>query len=170
MVLSEYGKEAGKLGAQQTIIRRHVSTEYDLKFLQKSLLRKNISGFILKARSRWSKHWKKMDLFEKKPFFFLLWRRANARNISQHTLYGVQHIHINLTLIHCMSYLLYNVCLTDTNTTWLEKKRISTLNLWISVMIISFPCCSFCCLMWSCMYCTLSWFPRRFTYRIHRKY
>ena len=31
-----------------------------------------------------------------------LWRRANARNVSQHTLYGVQHIHINLTLIHCM--------------------------------------------------------------------
>ena len=31
----------------------------------------------------------------------LLWRRANARNVSQHTLYGVQHIHINLTLIHC---------------------------------------------------------------------
>ena len=28
------------------------------------------------------------------------WRRANARNVSQHTLYGVQHIHINLTLIH----------------------------------------------------------------------
>ena len=26
-------------------------------------------------------------------------RRANARNVSQHTLYGVQHIHINLTLI-----------------------------------------------------------------------
>ena len=31
----------------------------------------------------------------------LLWRRANARSVSQHTLYGVQHIHINLTLIHC---------------------------------------------------------------------
>ena len=31
----------------------------------------------------------------------LLWWRANARNISQHTLYGIQHIHINLTLIHC---------------------------------------------------------------------
>ena len=31
-----------------------------------------------------------------------LWRRANAQNVSQHTLsYGVQHIHINLTLIHC---------------------------------------------------------------------
>ena len=30
----------------------------------------------------------------------LLWRRANARNISQHTLYGGQHIHINLRLIH----------------------------------------------------------------------
>ena len=30
----------------------------------------------------------------------MLWRRANARNVSQHTLYGVQHIHINLTLIH----------------------------------------------------------------------
>ena len=36
--------------------------------------------------------------------FFLLWRRANARNVSQHTLYGVQHIHINLTLIHCTFY------------------------------------------------------------------
>ena len=31
-----------------------------------------------------------------------LWRRANARNVSQHTLYGVHHIHINLTLIHCI--------------------------------------------------------------------
>ena len=31
----------------------------------------------------------------------LLWRRANARNVGQHTLYGVQHIDINLTLIHC---------------------------------------------------------------------
>ena len=31
----------------------------------------------------------------------LLWRRANPRNISQHTLYGVQHIQINLMLIHC---------------------------------------------------------------------
>ena len=31
----------------------------------------------------------------------LLWRRDYARNVSQHTLYGVQHIHINLTLIHC---------------------------------------------------------------------
>ena len=30
----------------------------------------------------------------------LLWRRANARNASQQTLYGVQRIHINLTLIH----------------------------------------------------------------------
>ena len=27
-----------------------------------------------------------------------------ARNVSQHTLYGVQHIHINLTLIHCTFY------------------------------------------------------------------
>ena len=36
--------------------------------------------------------------------FSLLWRRANARNVSQHTLYGVQHIHINLTLIHCTFY------------------------------------------------------------------
>ena len=26
-------------------------------------------------------------------------RRANARNVSQHTLYGIQHIHINLVLI-----------------------------------------------------------------------
>ena len=34
----------------------------------------------------------------------LLWRRANARNVSQHTLYGVQHIHINFTLIHCTFY------------------------------------------------------------------
>ena len=31
----------------------------------------------------------------------LLSRRANARDVSQHTLYGVQHIHINLALIHC---------------------------------------------------------------------
>ena len=29
---------------------------------------------------------------------------ANARNVSQHTLYDVQHIHINLTLIHCTFY------------------------------------------------------------------
>ena len=28
----------------------------------------------------------------------------NARNISQHTLYDIQHIHINLTLIHCTFY------------------------------------------------------------------
>ena len=28
----------------------------------------------------------------------------NARNVSQHTLYGIQHIHINLTLIHCTFY------------------------------------------------------------------
>ena len=28
-------------------------------------------------------------------------RRANARNVSQHTLYGVHHIHINFMLIHC---------------------------------------------------------------------
>ena len=34
----------------------------------------------------------------------LLWRRANAWNVSQHTLYGVQHVHINLTLIHCTFY------------------------------------------------------------------
>ena len=27
-------------------------------------------------------------------------RWANARNVSQLNLYGVQHIHINLTLIH----------------------------------------------------------------------
>ena len=26
---------------------------------------------------------------------------ANAQNISQNTLYSVQHIHINLTLIYC---------------------------------------------------------------------
>ena len=31
-------------------------------------------------------------------------QRANARNVSQHTLYGVQYIHINLTLIHCTFY------------------------------------------------------------------
>ena len=31
----------------------------------------------------------------------LLWRRASTRNVSQHTLYGIHHIHINLTLIHC---------------------------------------------------------------------
>ena len=45
---------------------------------------------------------------------FLLWQRANARNISQQTLYGVQHIHINLALIHsafyCYVYL--SVCLS----------------------------------------------------------
>ena len=35
----------------------------------------------------------------------LLWRRANAWNVSQHTLYGVQHIHIdNITLINCTFY------------------------------------------------------------------
>ena len=34
----------------------------------------------------------------------LLWRRANAQNVSQRTLYGVQHIHINLTLIHWRFY------------------------------------------------------------------
>ena len=34
----------------------------------------------------------------------LLWRRANARNVSQQTLYGVQHIHINLTLIQSSFY------------------------------------------------------------------
>ena len=39
----------------------------------------------------------------------LLWRRANARNVSQHTLYGIQHIHINLTLIHCTFYCLFCV-------------------------------------------------------------
>ena len=27
--------------------------------------------------------------------------RQSARNISQHTIYDVQHIHISLTLIHC---------------------------------------------------------------------
>ena len=31
-------------------------------------------------------------------------RRAKVRNVSQLTLYGVQHIHINLKLIHCTSY------------------------------------------------------------------
>ena len=31
-------------------------------------------------------------------------QRANARNISQHTLYGIQHIHTNLTLIHCTTH------------------------------------------------------------------
>ena len=39
-----------------------------------------------------------------KRYISLLWRRANARNVSQHTLYSVQHIHINLTLIHCTIY------------------------------------------------------------------
>ena len=28
----------------------------------------------------------------------------NARNVSQHKRYGVQHIHIKLTLIHCAFY------------------------------------------------------------------
>ena len=32
----------------------------------------------------------------------LLWWRANAQNVSQHTLYSIQHIHINLTLTHCI--------------------------------------------------------------------
>ena len=27
--------------------------------------------------------------------------KVSPHNVSQHTLYGVQHIHINLTLIHC---------------------------------------------------------------------
>ena len=31
----------------------------------------------------------------------LLWQTANTWNVSQHTLYGIQHIHINLTLIQC---------------------------------------------------------------------
>ena len=33
-------------------------------------------------------------------YFQLLWCRANDRNVSQLNLYGVQHIQINLTLIH----------------------------------------------------------------------
>ena len=33
-----------------------------------------------------------------------LYRRANAQNVSQRTLFGAQHIHINLTLIHCTLY------------------------------------------------------------------
>ena len=38
-------------------------------------------------------------------YHFLLWRRANTRNVSQHTLYGAQRIHsINLTWIHSMFY------------------------------------------------------------------
>ena len=36
--------------------------------------------------------------------FSLLWWRANAQNVSQHSLYCVQHIHINLMLIHCTFY------------------------------------------------------------------
>ena len=36
--------------------------------------------------------------------FALTKARANTRNISQHTLYCVQHIHINLMLIHCTFY------------------------------------------------------------------
>ena len=32
----------------------------------------------------------------------LLWGRANARNVSQHTLYGVQHIHINLDILYVL--------------------------------------------------------------------
>ena len=31
-------------------------------------------------------------------------RRANTRNVSQHTIYGIQHIHINLTLINSTFY------------------------------------------------------------------
>ena len=31
-------------------------------------------------------------------------KRGNTRNVSQHTLYGVQHIHVNLTFIHCTFY------------------------------------------------------------------
>ena len=31
-------------------------------------------------------------------------RRANAQKVSQHTLYSVQHLHINLSLIHCTFY------------------------------------------------------------------
>ena len=46
----------------------------------------------------------------------LLWRRANARNVSQHTLYDVQHIYINLTLIHCTSHKL--------SLPWLIIKKI----------------------------------------------
>ena len=30
-----------------------------------------------------------------------LWWSANVRNVTQHTLYGLQHIHISLTLINC---------------------------------------------------------------------
>ena len=40
----------------------------------------------------------------------LPWWRANVRNTSQHPLYGVQHIHINLALIHCTFY-----CNADTD-------------------------------------------------------
>ena len=47
---------------------------------------------------------KKIAIDGLNPTYLLLWRRANAQNVSQHTLYGVQHIHINLTLIHCTFY------------------------------------------------------------------
>ena len=40
---------------------------------------------------------------------------ANTQNASQHTLYGVQHIHINLTLIHCSKHALGRVFVQEQN-------------------------------------------------------
>ena len=39
------------------------------------------------------------------PLLETLETSANARNVSQHTLYGVQRIHINFTFIHRTFYL-----------------------------------------------------------------
>ena len=44
------------------------------------------------------------------PVQFIIRRRANPRNVSQHTLYSVQYTHINLTLIHSRFY-----CYADTD-------------------------------------------------------
>ena len=44
--------------------------------------------------------------------FQMLWWRDNAQNFSQHTLYSVQHIHINLKLIHCTLFR----CVAKTNS------------------------------------------------------
>ena len=69
-----------------------------------------------------------LALRERKKKDFL----ANARNLSQHTLNGVQHIHINLTLIHWTSVTIRNIttkrpsvfvyaCLSD----FIEKREDS---------------------------------------------
>ena len=65
----------------------------------------------------------------------LLWWRANAQNVSQHTLYGVQHIHINLTLIHCAFYhhadtdqVLTGTSILGITLTFLSRSQLTTYN------------------------------------------